>query len=401
MAVSSIVGRRVSDPFAFARHGVIMEPDPSNPDEVEGVLNPAAARGPDGELYLFPRIVAAGNKSRIGIARVLFDGDHEPVGVERLGIALEPSAQYEMNPLTGGGCEDPRITYVEVLRRYVMTYTAFSPLGPRIALAVSKDLMSWRRLGLVQFSRHHGRDFDILDNKDALLFPTLIENPRTGRPALALIHRPFLFSSTTVLAQSLRVEPPGPVPRSWMQPGQRLRAQHPSMWISYCDMPHDEGQLTTFGWHHRLMSPRAWWEHMKIGGGTPPLRTAHGWLVIYHGVSGHDNEHRHLRYSAGAVVLDLDRPERIRYRTSRPILRPRLPDDRFDGLDVVFPTGVDQRSDIGQPDRIDVYFGMADQRIGVATMHLPPVLDLTAPARGGKGLPRQQEKAVGLSAGAS
>jgi len=33
------------------------------------VLNPAAVRGPDGELYLFPRLVAAGNYSRVGIAR--------------------------------------------------------------------------------------------------------------------------------------------------------------------------------------------------------------------------------------------------------------------------------------------------------------------------------------------
>ena len=47
-----------------------MELEPGNPNEVEGVLNPAAARGPDGELHLFPRLVAKGNYSRIGIARV-------------------------------------------------------------------------------------------------------------------------------------------------------------------------------------------------------------------------------------------------------------------------------------------------------------------------------------------
>ena len=37
---------------------VLVEPEPGNPREVEGVLNPAAARGPDGALYLFPRLVA-------------------------------------------------------------------------------------------------------------------------------------------------------------------------------------------------------------------------------------------------------------------------------------------------------------------------------------------------------
>ena len=54
--------------FRLQRLGQVMEPEPDNPLETEGVLNPAAARGPDGELYLFPRLVAAGNYSRIGIA---------------------------------------------------------------------------------------------------------------------------------------------------------------------------------------------------------------------------------------------------------------------------------------------------------------------------------------------
>ena len=108
------------------RLGMVMEPEPGNPQEIEGVLNPAAVRGPDGHLYLFPRLVARGNYSRIGIARVLFNQAGDPSGVERLGIALEPEAEYELRP-DGGGCEDPRITFVEPLQRYVMTYTALSP----------------------------------------------------------------------------------------------------------------------------------------------------------------------------------------------------------------------------------------------------------------------------------
>jgi hypothetical protein len=60
--------------FELQRIGMIMEPEPGNPREVEGVLNPGAVRGPDGNLYLFPRMVAKGNFSRIGIARVRFNG---------------------------------------------------------------------------------------------------------------------------------------------------------------------------------------------------------------------------------------------------------------------------------------------------------------------------------------
>ena len=69
--------------FQLQRLGVVMEPEPGNPMEVEGVLNPASARGRDGQLYLFPRLVARGNYSRIGIARVRFNEEGDPVGGNR------------------------------------------------------------------------------------------------------------------------------------------------------------------------------------------------------------------------------------------------------------------------------------------------------------------------------
>ena len=66
-------------PFALQRLGVVMEPRPGDPAEAWGVLNPAAARGPDGALYLFPRLVAEGNYSRIGIVpNVVFPTGLDP-----------------------------------------------------------------------------------------------------------------------------------------------------------------------------------------------------------------------------------------------------------------------------------------------------------------------------------
>jgi len=41
--------------------------EPGNLQEIEGVLNPAAARGPDGGLYLFPRLVARSNYSHLAL----------------------------------------------------------------------------------------------------------------------------------------------------------------------------------------------------------------------------------------------------------------------------------------------------------------------------------------------
>lgn len=81
---------------------------------------------------------------------------------------------------------------------------------------------------------------------------------------------------------------------------------------------------------------------------------------------------RELVYSAGVLVLSEELPQVIRYRSREPVLTPELPLER-QGIvaNVVFPTGADRRDDLGTPDRIDVYYGMADKRIGVAKLHVP------------------------------
>ena len=351
--------------FQLRRLGLIMQPEPGNPLEAEGVLNPAAARGPDGHLYLFPRLVGRGNYSRIGIARVNFDQAGDPCGVDRLGIALEPQAHYERRS-EGGGCEDPRITFVEPLRRYVMTYTALSTYGPRIALAVSVDLLHWDRIGLAGFAQYHCIDFASVDNKDASLFPVAIAN-HAGKLQLALLHRP-LFPGTRPEETARHHSP------------RRVDLDHESIWISYCPVP-PKGEplqhLGLFNSHRRLAAPIEPWARLKIGAGTPPILTQHGWLVIYHGVSevASPGKEHHLCYSAGVMVLDQECPSEIRYRSATPILRPTVAEERTGTVaDVVFPTGIDRRTDLGTPNRFDVYYGMADDRIGVARLDLPDIL---------------------------
>ena len=112
--------------------------------------------------------------------------------------------------------------------------------------------------------------------------------------------------------------------------------------------------------------------------GTPPILTRHGWLVIYHGVSELTGPHegtRHLCYSAGVMVLSRQHPREILYRSAEPVLTPVLPLERSGAVaNVVFPTGIDRRDDLGSPDRFDVYYGMADTRIGVARLDLPDYL---------------------------
>lgn len=122
---------RSPTPFAVERLGVIWQADPTVAAESGGLLNPAAARGPHGALYLLPRVVGERNYSRISLARVRFDAAGRPAALERLGYALEPAAPYERRPSEAtGGCEDPRVVRIAALRSYVMTYTAWSDAGP-------------------------------------------------------------------------------------------------------------------------------------------------------------------------------------------------------------------------------------------------------------------------------
>jgi predicted GH43/DUF377 family glycosyl hydrolase len=358
--------------FTLRRLGMVMEPEPGNPHEEDGTLNPAAARGPDGNLYLFPRLVAKGNYSRIGIARVRFNEQGNPVGVERLGIALEPEADYELRSDGSGGCEDPRITFVGPLQRYLMTYTAWSSHGPRIALAVSQDIFHWRRLGLATFASADGIEFGNVDDKDASLFPAVIPDP-SGQPELALLHRP-LFPGT-------RPEETACSPAT-----RDVDIDRESIWISYCLMTENHKPFRTgkFTFHHRLASPVSPWERLKIGGGTPPILTRHGWLIVYHGVSEIaelDADNHILCYSAGIMIFSEEHPLTISYRSPDPVLTPELQEERHGIVaNVVFPTGIDRRDDLGMPDRFDVYYGMADKRIGVARLDLPDQLPAGADA---------------------
>ena len=351
----------------MTRLGLMMEPEPGNPMEVEGVLNPGGVRGPDGQYYLFPRLVAKGNFSRIGIARVKFNEAGDPAGVERLGIALEPKTDYEFLPDGSGGCEDARVTFCQDLKRYVMAYTALSPQGPRIALALSEDLFHWQRLGLASFDPYDGIEFEGVDNKDASVFPVAIPDP-DGKPAMAILQRP-LFPGTrpeeTVCQRAPRV----------------VDRERESIWISYCPLSavgDEPYHLCHFTLHNRLASPVAPWEQLKIGSGTPPVLTRHGWMIIYHGV--HELKEpsaaaHKLCYSAGVLVLSREHPRTIRYRSPEPVLTPDGALERIGTVaNVVFPTAIDRRDDLGLPDRFDVYYGMADNRIGVARLDVPEFL---------------------------
>jgi beta-1,2-mannobiose phosphorylase / 1,2-beta-oligomannan phosphorylase len=349
--------RETAIPYSLIRTGTIMTADPGDPLEAEGVLNPGTAWGADGELYLYPRIVAAGNVSRIARARVVV-ADGVPVAVERLGVVLEPDEGWERGA-SNAGVEDPRITFLEPLGLHVMTYVAYGPLGPRPALAVSTDTIAWRRLGPVRFAYQPELDTDLnlFANKDLVFFPELVPGP-DGRPALALLHRPMWDLD-------------------WLRPGEGERTPagiddpRPSIWIGYVDLEavrRDISLLTYVEHSSMVAAPEMAYETAKIGGGPSPLRVPEGWLLLHHGVSGATPKGFELaygsRYAAGAILLDADDPRRVLARTSEPLLAPETAEELSGTLgNVVFPTAIER---IGE--RRFVFYGMADSSIGVAEL---------------------------------
>ena len=331
-----------ADRFQLVRQGVVLAPNLADPYEAGGVLNPAAA-SLDGLTYLLNRSVALDppNYSRILIAtcRLLPQGVFEVTRLQGK-IALEPAEPYERWANgKGGGVEDPRITRLHDF--YYMTYTAYGTVegitAPRIALARSADLLHWQRLGLIRFSPLElqsggpARRLDLTDvpNKDAVPFPELIG----GR--YCMLHRP-MFEPATGLPQSI-----------WMS--------------SSADLLH---------WtdHRLVLAPELGWERVKVGAGTPPIRTAEGWLVFYHGVEGTGDDDPERRYHAGVLLLDVDDPGKILYRSPRPVLSPESDEEKTGVVNnVVFPCG----AVVSPSGLIEVYYGMGDRAIGLATTQLP------------------------------
>jgi predicted GH43/DUF377 family glycosyl hydrolase len=133
------------------------------------------------------------------------------------------------------GVEDARLTWVEDRAEWIIAYTAYSPSGPLVSLARTKDFSSFARLGPVMPP----------EDKDAAVFPRRFGN------RYAMIHRPVSAGSSGA-----------------------------HIWLSFSP------DLTHWGDHHILLHARrgAWWDANKIGLSPPPLETPEGWLLLYHGV---------------------------------------------------------------------------------------------------------------------
>ncbi len=314
-------------------HNPILVPAPSRAWESGAVFNCGAVLADDGRVYLLYRAIPKGYTrnphgsgytnyiSSIGCA-VSQDGVHftrypQPV--------IRPESPVD--PL---GCEDPRVTrlVLDGRPRYLITYTAlsspaFSGKGNRVALASTEDFRTFHKHGVV---------LPDMEDKDAVIFPELIG----GR--IAMLHR---------VAPDIQIV--------YLDSWEQLVNPQPDFWQRY------RASLEKY----TVMRPRFEWEAAKIGAGPPPIKTAEGWLLIYHGVS------RDHVYRAGAALLDLDDPSRLIARLPTPILEPEAPYELVgDVNNVVFPEGAVVLDGI-----LHLYYGGADKVCCLATVELDALLD--------------------------
>jgi len=209
--------------------------------------------------------------------------------------AIFPTTPYEAY-----GCEDARITFID--GRYLVTYTAVSDRGVTVAMASTEDFVTFRKHGLI-FPPYQ---------KDVCIFP------RKVRGSYVCRHRPFKSEFNAAC-----------------------------IWTAYSQ------DLMGWGHHEMTLAPApGTWEADRVGAGAPPVWTEEGWLEIYHAADAAG------RYALGAMLSDLEHPERVISRSSRPVLVPEADYERTGVYrDVVFCNGLVADED----GTLWVYYGAADR----------------------------------------
>lgn len=304
------------------RHPEILHRNKSNPIltasswpyPINSVFNAGATLLPDGITLLLCRVEDRRGLSHLCAAR-------SANGVDNWIIDPKPTLMPDSQnfPEEKWGIEDPRITFVEELKKYVVVYTAYTRDGPGVALALTEDFRKFERYGIIMPP----------EDKDAALLPKRIDGN------WALIHRP-------------------------------VSAPRAHMWISYSP------DLRNWGNHILMMNARkgAWWDANKIGLSPPPIETPQGWLVIYHGVKQSCGG---CIYRLGLALFDLNKPELCLKRGNEWIFAPEEPYElQGDVGYVVFPCGYTIGTD---GDTINIYYGAADTSIAMATGSIRTMLE--------------------------
>jgi len=286
------------------------------PYPVHTVFNPAATMF-HGKVLLLARVEDRRGFSHL--TKAISDDGVNNWQIDRV-PTLEPD--LENYPEERWGLEDPRITWLAELNKWAITYTAYSRGGPLVAMALTDDFIHFERLGPLMPP----------EDKDAAFFPRRIDGK------WALIHRPITANYV---------------------PGAHI-------WLSTSD------DFTHWGDRQVIMHARrgGWWDGGKIGLAAPPIETAEGWILLYHGVRQTASG---SIYRLGMALLDLDNPTKVLHRSDEWIFGPTEQYEREGDVDdVVFPSGwvLDDKTGL-----LRMYYGGADSCIALATANIGDLLE--------------------------
>lgn len=319
--------------------------------ESAAVFNPAVYQDGD-TVHLFYRAVRRGNFSTIGYCRL-----HGPLHVVQRAKVPVIIPQY---PYENQGVEDPRIVRID--GSYYLSYTAYDGITASGALAVSENLRHFEKKGV------------IVPRLDFRRFSELVQSGPRVNEKYFREHREY--AAHGLPTSGLNIWDKNVVFFS-QRIGENLAFLHrirPGIQIAFARNIPEE--LTTDFWEryllsfsdHIVMEPKYPHESSYIGSGCPPLLTADGWLLIYHGV--YDGPDGYV-YHACAALLDKDNPGREIARLPWPLFSPTEEWEKKGYVNnVVFPTGT---SIFG--DRLYIYYGAADCRIGVASLSMKDLLN--------------------------
>ncbi len=334
--------------FHKYKNNPILSPNPKNEWEDFCVLNPGVIY--DGKNERFVMLYRAAGDTREHRIRLGLATSTDGIHFKR--ESDEPAFDVDINDADGGCIEDPRI--VDIGGRFYITYASrpFYPgrywltyeeyvkengepiIEPETAplfirknhtttyLAYTDDFKTYKRLGRITDLRY--------DDRDVVIFPEKINGK-------------FVRLSRTKFPD-----------------GHKNGGINPSIWISYSD------DLMEWDGEKLLLTGNEWWENAKVGAGCPPFKTEFGWVLIYHGVNDKDSVYR-----VGYLVLDLENPEKILYKTKDFVMEPEYEYETsgiYNGC--VFPTGV-----VVKDGTVFIYYGCADKYISLATVNLNELLE--------------------------
>ena len=232
------------------------------------------------------------------------------------GISFSEEAHYPglfgKGMLERYGIEDCRVSFLE--DQYYLTYTAVSDSGVGVGLQTTRDWQHFERKGMIL--PPHNKDVAIFEEKIGGMFYAL--------------HRP---SSKDIGGNYI--------------------------WIA------ESPDGLYWGNHRCIVKSRpGMWDSARVGAGAAPIRTAHGWLEIYHGA---DAAHR---YCLGAFLMDLDDPSKVIARTENPIM---IPIENYE-LSGFFGYVVFTNGHIVDGDKLTVYYGAADEFVCGAEFSIREIL---------------------------